>query len=144
MARAMPLIWGDGLHNKHNSSGRIMVVHRLVHLFQTGTRTQAHCRSLPLRTASLHQHLALHRTHNIQLISLPCHHHLLLRFFPPPPIPPSFSSTSHPGQDPYANFFGGFLGTELSSDSSAECATPTTIWAECTTTTTGCTTATIG
>ena len=31
-------------------------------------------------------------------------------FFPPPPIPPSFSSMSQPGQDPYANL--GFLGTE--------------------------------
>ena len=31
-------------------------------------------------------------------------------FFPPPPVPPSFSSMSQPGQDPYANL--GFLGTE--------------------------------
>ena len=66
---------------------------------------------LLLIAAPPHQHLALHHTHNTPLISLPCHHHLLLRFFSPPPTPPSFSSTSHPGQDPYANF-GGVPWTE--------------------------------
>ena len=56
-----------------------MAAHRLPHLlsqYQTGTRTRAHCSSLLLRTASPHQHLALHLTHNTQLTSLPSHLHL--------------------------------------------------------------------